>query len=110
SQSSDQSTNDGQTLHSNAALDSQVIYESFSNFQSLPTKTSEYTNVKIAENTDLFNSWGITNFEFPPQYRSSTDNSFLDSIVQNGYAFTDRYDLGFNSPTKYGTVDQLRTV
>ncbi|MHA5204330.1 glycoside hydrolase family 70 protein [Oenococcus oeni] len=109
SQSSDQSTNDGQILHSNAALDSQVIYESFSNFQSLPTKTSEYENVKIAENTDLFNSWGITNFEFPPQYRSSTDNSFLDSIVQNGYAFTDRYDLGFNTPTKYGTVDQLRT-
>ena len=109
SQSSDQSTNDGQTLHSNASLDSQVIYESFSNFQSLPTKTSEYANVKIAENTDLFNSWGITNFEFPPQYRSSTDNSFLDSIVQNGYAFTDRYDLGFSTPTKYGTVDQLRT-
>ncbi len=49
-------------------------------------------------------------FEFPPQYRSSTDSSFLDSIIQNGYAFTDHYDLGFNTPTKYGTVDQLRTA
>ncbi|QAS69512.1 hydrolase [Oenococcus sicerae] len=109
-QSSEQTTTDGQTLHSNAALDSQVIYEGFSNFQSIPNQTSNYANVKIAENTELFKSWGITNFEFPPQYRSSTDKSFLDSIVQNGYAFTDRYDLGFNTPTKYGTVAQLRDV
>lgn len=43
-----------------------------------------------------------------PQYRSSTDTSFLDSIIQNGYAFTDRYDLGFETPTKYGTDEQLR--
>ena len=109
-ESSTATTADGQTLHSNAALDSQVIYESFSNFQSTPTTEAEYANVQIANNTDLYKSWGITNFEFPPQYRSSTDSSFLDSIIQNGYAFTDRYDLGFNTPTKYGTVDQLRTA
>ncbi|WP_431310039.1 glycoside hydrolase family 70 protein [Leuconostoc litchii] len=109
-ESSTETTTDGKTLHSNAALDSQVIYESFSNFQYTPTTEDEYANVKIANNTDLYKSWGITNFEFPPQYRSSTDNSFLDSIIQNGYAFTDRYDLGFNTPTKYGTVDQLRTA
>lgn len=100
--------NNGQTLHSNAALDSQVIYESFSNFQSTPTSEDEYTNAIIAKNTQLYKDWGITSFEFAPQYRSSTDGSFLDSIIQNGYAFTDRYDLGFNTPTKYGTVDQLR--
>ncbi|MGO0155242.1 glycoside hydrolase family 70 protein [Leuconostoc mesenteroides] len=109
-ENSTEATTDGQTLHSNAALDSQVIYESFSNFQSTPTTEAEYANVQIANNTDLYKSWGVTNFEFPPQYRSSTDNSFLDSIIQNGYAFTDRYDLGFNTPTKYGTVDQLRTA
>ncbi|MEX0380687.1 glycoside hydrolase family 70 protein [Leuconostoc sp. MS02] len=103
-----QSVKDNKTLHSNAALDSQVMYEGFSNFQYFPTTESEYANVIIAKNTDLYKSWGITSFEFPPQYRSSTEGSFLDSIVQNGYAFTDRYDLGFNTPTKYGTVDQLR--
>ncbi|WP_283092060.1 glycoside hydrolase family 70 protein, partial [Leuconostoc pseudomesenteroides] len=32
----------------------------------------------------------------------------LDSIIHNGYAFTDRYDLGFETPTKYGTDQQLR--
>ncbi|ADG41535.1 glucosyltransferase-S [Leuconostoc kimchii IMSNU 11154] len=102
------SINNGQTLHSNAALDSQVIYESFSNFQSFPTNADEYTNTIIAKNTQLYKDWGITSFEFAPQYRSSTEGSFLDSIIQNGYAFTDRYDLGFNIPTKYGTVDELR--
>ncbi|MDI6498675.1 glycoside hydrolase family 70 protein [Leuconostoc suionicum] len=100
---------DGNTLHSNAALDSNLIYEGFSNFLAMPTQTSEYANVKIAEKANLFKSWGITSFQFAPQYRSSTnDKSFLDSIIKNGYAFTDRYDLGFNTPTKYGTDQQLR--
>ncbi|KAA8346260.1 hydrolase [Leuconostoc mesenteroides] len=99
---------DGKTLHSNASLDSNLIYEGFSNFQATPTITSEYTNVKIADNVNLFKSWGVTSFQFAPQYRSSTDSTFLDSIIQNGYAFTDRYDLGFNTPTKYGTDQQLR--
>ncbi|MHA8138291.1 glycoside hydrolase family 70 protein [Lactobacillaceae bacterium Scapto_B20] len=104
---SDQKINDGQTLHSNSALDSNVIYEGFSNFQAMPTKTDEYTNVVLAKNAQMFNDWGVTYMELPPQYRSTTDNSFLDSIIQNGYAFNDRYDLGFNTPTKYGTADQL---
>lgn len=56
----------------------------------------------------MFKDWGVTSFQLALQYRSSTDTSFLDSIIQNGYAFTDRYDLGFGTPTKYGTVDQLR--
>ncbi|MCP9329026.1 glucosyltransferase [Liquorilactobacillus satsumensis] len=98
---------DGSTFHSNAALDSQVIFEGFSNFQAMPTQTAEYTNVKIAQNAQLFKDLGITSFELAPQYRSSTDASFLDSVVQNGYAFTDRYDVGYNTPTKYGTVAQL---
>ncbi|WP_367301226.1 glycoside hydrolase family 70 protein [Leuconostoc carnosum] len=100
-------TTDGNVYHSNAALDSQVIYEGFSNFQAMPTTTDEYTNVKIAQNAQWFKKLGLTSFELAPQYRSSTDSSFLDSVIQNGYAFTDRYDVGYNTPTKYGTVDQL---
>nr|AHN08015.1 glucansucrase [Leuconostoc mesenteroides] len=99
---------DGKTFHSNAALDSQLIYEGFSNFQAFATTPDEYTNAVIAKNGSLFKDWGVTSFQLAPQYRSSTDTSFLDSIIQNGYAFTDRYDLGFGTPTKYGTVDQLR--
>ena len=106
-ESSTTASTDGNTYHSNSALDSQVIYEGFSNFQAMPTQADEYTNIKIAENAQLFKSLGITSFELAPQYRSSTDNSFLDSVIQNGYAFTDRYDIGYNTPTKYGTVDQL---
>ncbi|QBR47883.1 glycoside hydrolase family 70 protein [Leuconostoc kimchii] len=105
--SSTETSTDGSTYHSNAALDSQVIYEGFSNFQAMPTNADEYTNVKIAQNASLFKDLGITTFELAPQYRSSTDQSFLDSVVQNGYAFTDRYDIGYNTPTKYGTAEQL---
>ncbi|MBZ1514772.1 glycoside hydrolase family 70 protein [Leuconostoc mesenteroides] len=106
---SDTTTNTSdKVFHSNAALDSQVIYEGFSNFQAFATDSSEYTNVVIAQNADQFKQWGVTSFQLAPQYRSSTDTSFLDSIIQNGYAFTDRYDLGYGTPTKYGTADQLR--
>ncbi|WP_367301134.1 glycoside hydrolase family 70 protein [Leuconostoc carnosum] len=112
---------DNSVFHSNAALDSQLIYEGFSNFQSVPASNApeeEYTNVKIANNAQLFNSWGVTSFQLAPQYRSSTDGTFLDAVssIQNGYAFTDRYDLGFNSvdgkknPTKYGTDNDLRNA
>lgn len=102
---------DGNTYHSGEVLDSQVIFEGFSNFTSLPTKPEERANVVIQSKTDYFKELGITVFEFAPQYRSSTDNSFLDSVLRNGYAFTDRYDLGFDdSPTKYGTVEDLRSA
>ncbi|MFN1208733.1 glycoside hydrolase family 70 protein, partial [Enterococcus lactis] len=86
---------DGKSYHSNAALDSNVIFEAFSNFQSMPTKQSEYSNVVIAKNAKLFAGLGFTNIELPPQYRSTNDGTFLDSTVQNGYSFNDRYDLGF---------------
>lgn len=99
---------DGKTFHSGEVLDSHVIFEGFSNFQAMPTQPEERTNVVIQNNIDYFKSLGITVFELAPQYRSSTDNSFLDSVIQNGYAFTDRYDLGFDTPTKYGTTDDLR--
>ena len=98
---------DGKSVHQNAALDSRVMFEGFSNFQAFATKKEEYTNVVIAKNVDKFAEWGVTDFEMAPQYVSSTDGSFLDSVIQNGYAFTDRYDLGISKPNKYGTADDL---
>lgn len=104
---SDTASTDGKSLHQDAAMDSRVMFEGFSNFQSFATKEEEYTNVVIANNVDKFVSWGITDFEMAPQYVSSTDGQFLDSVIQNGYAFTDRYDLGMSKANKYGTADQL---
>ena len=81
------------TFSATEALDSQVIYEGFSNFQDFVEKDSQYTNKLIAENAELFKSWGITSFEMAPQFVSADDRTFLDSVIQNGYAFSDRYDL-----------------
>ncbi|GAP05007.1 glycoside hydrolase family 70 protein, partial [Fructobacillus tropaeoli] len=107
---STQSTNDGKVLHTGAALDSNLIFEGFSNFQPMPTTHDEMTNVVISQNASQFAKWGITSFEMAPQYRSSEDHSFLDSTIDNGYAFSDRYDLGFGTPTKYGTDEDLRNA
>ena len=93
---------------SSAALEAQVIYEGFSNFQDFVQEDSQYTNKLIAANADLFKSWGITSFEIAPQYVSSTDGTFLDSIIENGYAFTDRYDLAMSKNNKYGSKEDLR--
>lgn len=87
------------------ALDSQVIYEGFSNFQDFAKTPEQYTNVVISKNADLFKSWGITHFEMAPQYVSSEDGSFLDSIILNGYAFKDRYDLALSQNNKYGSKE-----
>lgn len=93
---------------SSVALEAQVIYEGFSNFQDFVQEDSQYTNKLIAANADLFKSWGITSFEIAPQYVSSTDGTFLDSIIENGYAFTDRYDLAMSKNNKYGSKEDLR--
>ena len=53
-----------QVFESSAALDSQVIYEGFSNFQDFVKTPSQYTNRVIAQNAKLFKEWGITSFEF----------------------------------------------
>lgn len=94
----------------NAAFDSNVIFEAFSNFVYTPTKESERANVRIAQNADFFASLGFTSFEMAPQYNSSKDRTFLDSTIDNGYAFTDRYDLGMSEPNKYGTDEDLRNA
>ena len=101
--------NEGDKVYSSsAALEAQVIYEGFSNFQDFVQDNSQYTNKLIAANADLFKSWGITSFEIAPQYVSSTDGTFLDSIIENGYAFTDRYDLAMSKNNKYGSKEDLR--
>ena len=98
---------DDKTYTASQALESQLIYEGFSNFQDFVKKDSQYTNKKIAENTDLFKAWGVTSFEMAPQYVSATDGTFLDSIIENGYAFTDRYDLAMSKNNKYGSKEDL---
>ncbi len=100
-------TTDGQSIHSNEASDSNVILEAFSNFQDFAQTPDQYENVVIQKNAEDFKNLGFTYLELPPQYRSTTDGSFIDSVVQNGYSFNDRYDLGFGTPTKYGTAEQL---
>ena len=85
-----------------------MIYEGFSNFQDFVKEDSQYTNKLIAANADLFKSWGITSFEIAPQYVSSKDGTFLDSIIENGYAFTDRYDFAMSKNNKYGSKEDLR--
>lgn len=100
----------GLVYDSSAALDSQVIYEGFSNFQDFVQDPSQYTNKKIAENANLFKKWGITSFEFAPQYVSSDDGTFLDSVIQNGYAFSDRYDIGMSKDNKYGSLADLKAA
>lgn len=104
---SDKANADGQVYNASSALDSQLIYEGFSNFQDFVTNDSEYTNKKIAQNVDLFKSWGVTSFEMAPQYVSSEDGSFLDSIILNGYSFEDRYDLAMSKNNKYGSQQDM---
>ncbi|MHA8138270.1 glycoside hydrolase family 70 protein [Lactobacillaceae bacterium Scapto_B20] len=104
---SDSSNNSGKVLRSNDSLDSHILFEGFANPMAMPNDNSEKANVIISQQSKLFNQWGITDFQMAPQYVSSTDNSFVDSQVQNGYAFTDRYDLGISKSSKYGTVDDL---
>ncbi|MGT2929630.1 glycoside hydrolase family 70 protein [Streptococcus dentasini] len=100
-------SSDDLTYKTSAALDSQLIYEGFSNFQDFATNDSEYTNKRIAENADLFKAWGVTSFEMAPQYVSTDDGTFIDSIIKNGYAFDDRYDLAMSQNNKYGSKEDL---
>lgn len=98
---------DGKVYHQNAALDSHVLYESFSPFMPINAPRSEQLDTKIEtpESTQLLKNWGITDFRFPPHYNPlKHDNSFIDAVDQNGYAFQDRYDF---DNTKYGSQNDL---
>ena len=99
---------DGKSMYtSDAALDSNVIFEGFSNFIYYPTKDDEATNAQIAKNAASFKDLGITIFEMAPQYISSKDKTFLDSTIDNGYAFDDRYDVALSEKNKYGSNADL---
>ena len=70
-------------------------------------KDSQYTNKLIAENAELFKSWESHHSRWLLNL-SADDRTFLDSVIQNGYAFTDRYDLAMSKNNKYGSKEDLR--
>ena len=58
-QPSNRANSDGQVYKSSAALDSQVMYEAFSNFQAFADDQPElYMNRVLAKHTDLLKAWG----------------------------------------------------
>ena len=76
----------------------------FSNFQDFATRDDQYTNKVIAKMSTSSGMGSNFIFELPPQYVSSQDGTFLDSIIQNGYAFEDRYDMAMSKNNKYGSL------
>ncbi|MFR0577381.1 glycoside hydrolase family 70 protein [Limosilactobacillus reuteri subsp. suis] len=93
----------GKVFTSNAALDSHMIYEDFSLFQPEPTTVNEHAYNVIKDNAALFNQLGITDFWMAPSY-----TPFNTSRYNEGYAMTDRYNLGTaDNPTKYGNGEEL---
>lgn len=93
----------GKVFTSNAALDSHMIYEDFSLFQPEPTTVNEHAYNVIKDNAALFNQLGITDFWMAPSY-----TPFNMSRYNEGYAMTDRYNLGTaENPTKYGSGEEL---
>ncbi|WP_052702730.1 glycoside hydrolase family 70 protein [Paenibacillus beijingensis] len=91
---------------SNAELDKHVIFQSFSLYQ--PYEKNMY-NI-LGKNSAKLKDWGITDIWMPPAYRT-----FSGSYYGEGYAISDRYDLGEfpnglngERATKYGTSDELK--
>ena len=87
------SADSNKIFESNAALDSHMIYEDFSLYQPEPTSTENHAYNIIAQNAELFNNLGITDFWMAPAY------------TPFGMS---RYNLGTNAnPTKYGSGEEL---
>ncbi|MDP4163538.1 MAG: glycoside hydrolase family 70 protein [Bacillota bacterium] len=102
------STTKAHAFTSNPELDNRVIFQSFSLYQ--PYESNMYT--ELAKKGDLLNQWGVTDIWLPPAYRS-----FGVARYMEGYAISDRYDLGeFNQgpnntqATKYGTSTELKDM
>lgn len=96
------------TPRASTAYDDRVIFQSFSLFQ--PYESTLWST--LAEHAPELKNLGITDFWLPPAYRS-----FDLARYKEGYAATDRYDLGeFNQgpggarATKYGTSDELKSL
>ena len=94
-----------QTLVSGPDLDSHVIFQDFSFFQ--PYESDTYTTLTARANE--LAKLGITDVWMAPPYRA------LNAYNEEGYAVTDRYDLGEfpaghngATATKYGTSEQLK--
>lgn len=99
----DVQANSDKVYVSNAALDSHMIYEDFSLFQPEPTSKDNHAYNVIANNAQLFNDLGITDFWMAPAYAP-----FNMSRYNEGYSMTDRYNLGTAAnPTKYGSGQEL---
>ncbi|UQK35728.1 glycoside hydrolase family 70 protein [Lactiplantibacillus plantarum] len=97
------SADSNKIFESNAALDSHMIYQDFSLYQPEPTSTENHAYNIIAQNAELFNNLGITDFWMAPAY-----TPFGMSRYNEGYSMTDRYNLGTNAnPTKYGSGEEL---
>ena len=97
------SADSNKIFESNAALDSHMIYESFSMYQPTSTSTENHAYNIIAQNAELFNNLGITDFWMAPAYTPAGG-----SLYNEGYAVADRYNLGTNAnPTKYGSGEEL---
>ncbi|WP_242050319.1 glycoside hydrolase family 70 protein [Weissella confusa] len=97
------SADSNKIFESNAALDSHMIYEDFSLYQPEPTSTENHAYNIIAQNAELFNNLGITDFWMAPAYTPSGTSRYNE-----GYSVTDRYNLGTNAnPTKYGSGEEL---
>ena len=97
------SADSNKIFESNAALDSHMIYEGFSLYQPEPTSTENHAYNIIAQNAELFNNLGITDFWMAPAYTQYSKSRYND-----GYSVTDRYNLGTNAnPTKYGSGEEL---
>lgn len=89
-------------------LDNRVIFQNFSLFQ--PYEKNMYN--KLTQSVNALKEWGITDVWTAPGSRS-----FDIARYSEGYALTDRYDLGeFNQglngekATKYGTSDELKNL
>nr|WP_242068979.1 glycoside hydrolase family 70 protein [Weissella confusa] len=97
------SADSNKIFESNAALDSHMIYQDFSLYQPEPTSTENHAYNIIAQNAELFNNLGITDFWMAPPYTQYSESRYND-----GYSVTDRYNLGTNAnQTKYGSGEEL---
>jgi hypothetical protein len=98
---------DNPSFVSGTELDSRVIFQDFSFFQ--PYESDTY--VTLAAKAEAIAALGITDVWMAPPYRA------LDAYNEEGYAITDRYDLGQypaghngETATKYGTSDELKAA
>jgi LPXTG-motif cell wall-anchored protein len=98
---------DNPSFVSGPELDSRVIFQDFSFFQ--PYESDTY--VTLAAKAESIAALGITDVWMAPPYRA------LNAYNEEGYAITDRYDLGQypaghngETATKYGTSDELKAA